>query len=211
MRKGKKRWGKRVTAMIAVLLFTSVLISGFPSDPNKALADGNVLPDGVAAPQGTDGREAIPVNAVPGNPVIDESVAPTVEPRIGQETEAGNDFKTIVTGKGFSVNDVTDEFGDDTVVCAYWISNQRYDIEYYEYIDVANANETFSLNVDFAKETISESTESSVADPAHGFALFETAEKCVFMAYKNTVYLYTEVTPEYRDEVSLLFEELGYK
>ena len=93
-----------------------------------------------------------------------------------------------MTEKDFSLDDVTDEFGDETILGAYYISNDRYRIEYYEFIDIETVRETYELNYSFVKGTISDPIETLSDGNNKGYSMFQDYKSCYYIAYKENVF-----------------------
>ncbi len=127
---------------------------------------------------------------------------------------SAEDFKTKLEDKGYSIQDASNQFNDDTQVQKVYLaidSDSKYQIEFYEFDNEENATEFFNLNkhnFENTKTVTVYEASSSVGNHSK-YTLISNNKYKVVSRIGNTA-IYLDVDDSYKEDVKKLLKELDY-
>ena len=122
-------------------------------------------------------------------------------------------FKSITESKGYTVNDVTNQYTSFEFVkeATIAVSKEGYQVEFYVLEDEANATKMFNTNKSmFESYKGSISTETSSSLNNYSTYTLKTSGKYMHICRVENTFLYLNVDDMYKDSVKSLIKELGY-
>ena len=125
---------------------------------------------------------------------------------------SSNEFKSIMSEKGFDVQDATKQFSDyDYVKRTYIALNDDFQIEFYELSDEEKAKGFYETNksiFESSKESGYSQFNNSVGN--HSKYTLKTGGKYKVVSRIDNTVIYLNVLEEYKDEIKDILKDLGY-
>lgn len=125
----------------------------------------------------------------------------------------GENFKTYMKKKGYSIHDVYKQYSSDLVVSALIALNEKgaYQIEFLEFKSEDYAKNSFQANRTLFKENKQdEDKEESVSKDNYSKYTLITKDMYYVISRKNNTLIYLTVDGSYKEDIDEILEDLGY-
>lgn len=128
---------------------------------------------------------------------------------MNNDSTTWKNVKSVLTSHGFAVENTTEEVEGNGIEKAYWLSNKKYAIEYYEYSDASLANDVFAETLSLIEGNAEMITYNASQGDDSSYILLSDGEMCYGLLQKGNCFLYSEASEEDKDELNEVFAEIG--
>lgn len=120
------------------------------------------------------------------------------------------EFKTIMEGKEFIIEDVTTQFTEETVETVYIAVADNYQIEFFTLPTEKQADAAYEENKAKFEELKEGGTYTSTQTSNYGKSTLTSEDSYMTVSRIANTFMYVNSEAKYKDEIEELLEELGY-